>query len=592
MSQLLGLIQEEIKKLPSYKDENYTEFMKKYKQIVPKILNEIFYENENGLKFHNKEGSLQEEIEQNGILFSFWAQDIGKREFVFYKGKIWEDIDKKERFYSIFNACKNYFGTTIVDFLLYEENVLIPSKLTVVSEQANSYSGEMSKFRTLFLPIFDLTAVDQAQQVLYSSLEEAGKWEFWDWGDFIHNHDGFRAKVREKKGDDGVKVLQGVVSAWETMKESLLALKEDVEEKKEQIIQNFKQAGVDIGSCNANSVINAVVMHNLSIYARNIMIFSSGTFNNVSGLIFSANPSEKDESNWKKVQKFSNELLYLDGALRQITTYEIIHQEDILRNRFIEDYKERVKNYKVLAKMAKAIFASIENLENDKIYSIKSRIKDIDSLYKKVNNKYKKFFREQKYDELYWEVDKTETLDINKIKTSQEKILSFPEQNIITDLCGIRIIFYYKHESEEFIKKLSSFFNVYEFDNKLESKNENSNEYIFGYSSIHLVLSLNNKSVDFFLDNNRKGANDDNWGEKLKKMVFELQIRTILEHGWADASHDLHYKGKFSKETQEAIREKINREMTLSIANIVEADRQISKCKKTVEKIVNESDNS
>lgn len=97
-----------------------------------------------------------------------------------------------------------------------------------------------------------------------------------------------------------------------------------------------------------------------------------------------------------------------------------------------------------------------------------------------------------------------------------------------TDLCGIRVITFLESETrivESFLRK------VFLIDEKRsEDKSKTLGEDKVGYKSIHLVASLPKVLLDLpeF--------------ERFSNLKFEIQVRTILQHAWAEVEHDKNYK--------------------------------------------------
>jgi putative GTP pyrophosphokinase len=98
----------------------------------------------------------------------------------------------------------------------------------------------------------------------------------------------------------------------------------------------------------------------------------------------------------------------------------------------------------------------------------------------------------------------------------------------ITDLCGIRIIVRRVSDVDEVIKLIKREFNV--DDNNSIYKAEELNVDQFGYTSVHLVVNLNE---------GRKALTEWKSFELLK---VEIQVRTILQHAWAVISYSFDYK--------------------------------------------------
>ncbi len=115
------------------------------------------------------------------------------------------------------------------------------------------------------------------------------------------------------------------------------------------------------------------------------------------------------------------------------------------------------------------------------------------------------------------------------------KIQDHPEKNYttlesITDLLGLRVITYFVDDVDVVWNVLKNEFEL-DLPNCVDKRAiENSTE--FGYSSVHLVASLGS---------NRNGLSEYQTFTGLK---FEIQIRTVLQHAWAEIEHDHVYKPK------------------------------------------------
>lgn len=98
----------------------------------------------------------------------------------------------------------------------------------------------------------------------------------------------------------------------------------------------------------------------------------------------------------------------------------------------------------------------------------------------------------------------------------------------LTDLSGIRIIVYFESD----VTKLSDLIsNSFEVDNE-NSLNQDARLSVdqIGYRSVHFVCGLGKERVklpEFF---------------GLEGLKFEFQVRTILQHAWAELAHDRNYK--------------------------------------------------
>lgn len=102
----------------------------------------------------------------------------------------------------------------------------------------------------------------------------------------------------------------------------------------------------------------------------------------------------------------------------------------------------------------------------------------------------------------------------------------------ITDIVGVRIITYYSTDIEEVEKVIKSHFKV-DNENTIDKRKTYEPDR-FGYMSLHYVVSLNKARGSLVEYKDFLG------------MKFEVQIRTILQHTWAEIEHDLGYKNKNS----------------------------------------------
>lgn len=95
----------------------------------------------------------------------------------------------------------------------------------------------------------------------------------------------------------------------------------------------------------------------------------------------------------------------------------------------------------------------------------------------------------------------------------------------IQDLIGARIIVFYKQDVDAVAQMVERYFRRIERKDLIpESEAE------FGYFGKHFILAVPQDVVD-----------DDADRDKTPKF-FELQVKTLFQHAWSEASHDLAYK--------------------------------------------------
>lgn len=104
-----------------------------------------------------------------------------------------------------------------------------------------------------------------------------------------------------------------------------------------------------------------------------------------------------------------------------------------------------------------------------------------------------------------------------------------PEEEI-EDVVGCRVVCLFVSDLAALEAAIKEEFKVWKSENKVEGEGD---EATFGYMSRHYIAELGNK---------HSGARYDS----LKGVKFEIQVRTILMDAWANVSHYLAYKGKYS----------------------------------------------
>ncbi|RNE49466.1 GTP pyrophosphokinase [Corynebacterium alimapuense] len=124
----------------------------------------------------------------------------------------------------------------------------------------------------------------------------------------------------------------------------------------------------------------------------------------------------------------------------------------------------------------------------------------------------------------------------------------------IHDVIGVRVITFQSTEIPLVIGVLRQWFTV---DRSVDKTAETRVAGGFGYGSHHLVLRIDEKSADI---------------EELAEyqgVVFEVQVRTVLQHAWAEFEHDIRYK-----RGQEELDPRVDRAFALAAGLIELADQQ------------------
>ncbi len=99
----------------------------------------------------------------------------------------------------------------------------------------------------------------------------------------------------------------------------------------------------------------------------------------------------------------------------------------------------------------------------------------------------------------------------------------------ITDIVGLRIVLYFEDDIDRIAEIFKNEFDI-DIPNSIDKRQVEADK--FGYRSLHYVASLNKTRL--LLTEYKK----------FKGLKFEIQIRSILQHSWAEIEHDLGYKGE------------------------------------------------
>ena len=135
-----------------------------------------------------------------------------------------------------------------------------------------------------------------------------------------------------------------------------------------------------------------------------------------------------------------------------------------------------------------------------------------------------------------------------KLELKGEK---YKNLNDITDILGARIICFFSDDVDKAAELVEGMFSI-DWDNSVNKRNQLTPE-AFGYLSLHYICTL---------------PKDSPYPKELKNKKFEIQIRSTLQHTWAEISHDLGYKSEFG------VPKKITRELS-RVAGLLEiADDQ------------------
>jgi len=136
----------------------------------------------------------------------------------------------------------------------------------------------------------------------------------------------------------------------------------------------------------------------------------------------------------------------------------------------------------------------------------------------------------------------------------------------LTDLSGIRIIVFFESAISDVSELINQAFSV-DQDNSLNQDSLLSADQI-GYRSVHFVCDIGPEraSLPEF--------------EELAGLKFEFQVRTVLQHAWAELAHDRKYKfsGKLPK--------RVERQLYLYAGMLEIADQGFDEVSKSIDRYI------
>ena len=117
---------------------------------------------------------------------------------------------------------------------------------------------------------------------------------------------------------------------------------------------------------------------------------------------------------------------------------------------------------------------------------------------------------------------------IKKASKKHNGVLKYDEPfEQIEDICGVRVICYLPSDIRTIEEAIDESFDIQDIEDKDEQRAIGQQ---FGYSSKHFIVKLNR-------DRALQDGNED-----VVDMICEIQVRTVLQHAWAEIDHRIRYK--------------------------------------------------
>ncbi len=138
------------------------------------------------------------------------------------------------------------------------------------------------------------------------------------------------------------------------------------------------------------------------------------------------------------------------------------------------------------------------------------------------------------------------TLRIKTEEALRNKVISkakYTHLDEITDILGCRIVTLFETDVDRIYDLISQTFDIVEVVDKRKKHKVNNIE--FGYTSLHLVVKFSEARCELVEY------------RKYQHIMFEIQLRTVLQHAWAEVEHGLGYKSFYEPPME--IKRKLNR---------------------------------
>jgi ppGpp synthetase/RelA/SpoT-type nucleotidyltranferase len=185
-----------------------------------------------------------------------------------------------------------------------------------------------------------------------------------------------------------------------------------------------------------------------------------------------------------------------DGSQRPSTEFDL----DEHRRRAVDGYKDVYRDYEAYASALRQILRACLLAKDLRVSAVEARPKSVESLGEKAGRAS--------------DLDPSQPMYPNPLED-------------ITDLAAARVITFFQRDVEVVCQVVEAEFDVVERTDKSVALREENK---LGYQSVHYLVQLSDRRQDLPENASFRGR------------TAEIQVRTILQHAWAEIEHDIEYK--------------------------------------------------
>jgi ppGpp synthetase/RelA/SpoT-type nucleotidyltranferase len=504
-----------------------------------------------GEEFHN---TLSEEYAyKDAILFSYWSHKPLKaaylptsnqrgyyRSNLFYKGERWSDNELFDNFYKFFNDVKKINdGVVPIDFLTKKciENRI--QYITIKSNQNLILNYDPDR-NLLLLPNLLISNKHKSLKKLLKFIKECKEY----YNRTAKDVDHYRDKQNFKKEYEDL------------LNESYRYYKNT--KYLNTWTRNIRKA-FPKSNFTTEAVFFLIISYQFYDIPYNIYLFlpllSSKNKHLLSNLVITGKSENVLE------QEHVDLFIKLIEVVKNISIYEEKIWKNLGKNmplyhNWKSEFERYQEKYEMLKNIAINVCFSVCADTKVKFHAIPARIKSFNSFYNKIVDRANGRDESVKSNEIEFYHNAVKEIDIDAIVDE------------LKDIVGVRIICIYNSDVNKIVDRLKE---IKTRDLKRISIKTNDDDKfklskdVVNYRSVHFVFRIGSsrrRILEF---------------KNLTNLSFEIQVRSILAHGWADVSHELFYKSGLAEEQLEKFFNENNLDMNTAAIKLLEIDNHFDR---------------